>query len=88
MLQASCWHSAVAPFKITLTASQVPIFIKEEKNDFEALLKKSSSFGMGGWWLGGTHMKPNENFLRDVQVTLPSGFTWFDAGNSIGHTDA
>ena len=51
-----------------VAASQVPIFIKEEKNDFEAMLKKSSSFGMGGWWLGGTHMKPNENFLRDVQV--------------------
>lgn len=24
---------------------------------------------MGGWWLGGTHMKPNTAFLSEVQVS-------------------
>jgi hypothetical protein len=23
---------------------------------------------MGGWWLGGSHMKPNPQFLAEVQV--------------------
>lgn len=27
-----------------------------------------SNFGMGGWWLGGSHMKPNVAFMSDVQV--------------------
>jgi len=49
----------------------VPIFIEEESNDFESLLKKSSAFGMGGWWLGGAHMKPNTDFLRQVQQKVP-----------------
>lgn len=28
---------------------EVPIFVVEDKNDIEALLKKSSAWGMGGW---------------------------------------
>jgi rhodanese-related sulfurtransferase len=52
-------------------ATEVPIFIEEESNDFESLLKKSSAFGMGGWWLGGTHMKPNADFIRQVQQKVP-----------------
>lgn len=43
----------------------------EESNDIQSLLKKSSAFGMGGWWLGGTHMKPNPDFLKDVQKKVP-----------------
>jgi len=26
---------------------------------------------MGGWWLGGSHMKPNVNFLNEVQAKIP-----------------
>lgn len=43
----------------------------EESNDIQSLMKKSSAFGMGGWWLGGSHMKPNENFLRDLEKKVP-----------------
>jgi len=35
------------------------------------LLKQASNFGMGGWWLGGTHMKPNPQFLAEVQAQVP-----------------
>lgn len=49
----------------------MPIFIEEPSNDVESLLKKASAFGMGGWWLGGTHMKPNQDFLRTVQQKVP-----------------
>lgn len=31
---------------------------------------QSSNFGMGGWWLGGSHMKPNTAFMSDVQVRV------------------
>lgn len=27
--------------------------------------------GMGGWWLGGTHMIPNADFVRSVEAQLP-----------------
>jgi len=30
-----------------------------------------SAFGMGGWWLGSTHMEPNTNFLPDVLKKVP-----------------
>jgi hypothetical protein len=50
---------------------QVPIFVEEESNDIQSLMKKSSAFGMGGWWLGGSHMKPNDNFLRDLGKKVP-----------------
>ena len=33
-----------------------------------------SNFGMGGWWLGGSHMKPNPAFMSEVQVR-PGGGT-------------
>lgn len=49
----------------------MPIFVVEESNDIQSLMKKSSAFGMGGWWLGGSHMKPNDNFLRDLGKKVP-----------------
>lgn len=52
-------------------AVEVPLFVVEESNDITSLLKKSSAFGMGGWWLGGTHMKANDSFLRDVSRKVP-----------------
>ena len=45
--------------------------MEEESNDIQSLMKKSSAFGMGGWWLGGSHMKPNDNFLRDLGKKVP-----------------
>jgi len=52
-------------------AVEVPIFVVEESNDPSSLLKKASALAMGGLWLGGTHMKPNPNFGRDVQAKIP-----------------
>ena len=33
--------------------------------------RQASNFGMGGWWLGGTHMKPNQQFMPEVLASLP-----------------
>lgn len=52
-------------------AVEVPLFVPDESNDFGTLIKKSTAFGMGGWWLGGTHMKPNQEFLAKVQASIP-----------------
>ena len=52
-------------------AVEVPIFVEEESNDPSSLLKKASALAMGGFWLGGTHMKPNPAFMRDVQAKIP-----------------
>jgi len=52
-------------------AVQVPIFVVEESNDPSSLLKKLSAWSMGGFWLGGTHMKPNPAFMREVQQQIP-----------------
>jgi len=49
---------------------QVPLFVVDDDPSFGGLLKQVSAFGMGGWWLGGKHMKPNETFLADVQQQL------------------
>ena len=29
-------------------------------------------FGMGGWWEGGAHTKPNKNFLKQVVDKVPT----------------
>ena len=50
---------------------EVPIFVTEESNDPVSLLKKLSAWSMGGFWLGGTHMKPNTSFVRDVSAAIP-----------------
>lgn len=34
-------------------------------------LTQASNFGMGGWWLGGAHMKPNPQFMAEVQASVP-----------------
>eukprot|EP01026_Neomeris_dumetosa_P073398 TRINITY_DN7549_c0_g1_i1.p2 TRINITY_DN7549_c0_g1~~TRINITY_DN7549_c0_g1_i1.p2 ORF type:complete len:271 (-),score=45.39 TRINITY_DN7549_c0_g1_i1:112-924(-) len=52
-------------------AVKVPLFVPDTGLDPASLLKQMSAFGMGGWWLGGTHMEPNNNFLADVQSRLP-----------------
>lgn len=32
---------------------------------------QASAFGMGGWWLGGKHMKPYPTFLEEVEAKVP-----------------
>lgn len=51
-------------------AVEVPLFVPDTSLDPGSLLKQMSAFGMGGWWLGGTHMKANESFLPDVQAKV------------------
>lgn len=52
-------------------AVEVPLFVPDTSVDPGSLLKQMSAFGMGGWWLGGQHMKANESFLADVQAKVP-----------------
>ena len=52
-------------------ATAVPLFIIDDEISPGAFLKQASAFGMGGWWLGGKHMKANVRFLPDVQANIP-----------------
>ena len=52
-------------------AVEVPLFVPDTSMSVPSLLKQMSAFGMGGWWLGGTHMVPNEKFIADVQAKVP-----------------
>lgn len=54
-----------------IDAVEVPVFLPDDRLDIGSLLKQMSAFGMGGWWLGGTHMEPNKEFLNDVQKRIP-----------------
>jgi hypothetical protein len=56
-------------------AVEVPIFVPDTSRDPSTLLKQLTQFGMGGWWLGGAHMKPNDRFLADVQAKVCALFT-------------
>jgi hypothetical protein len=47
-------------------AVAVPLYVEDPSNSFGSLLKKSATIGTGGWWLGGTHMIPNNDFLAQV----------------------
>ena len=50
---------------------EVPIYVPETEWSVVNLLKQASNFGLGGWWLGGSHMIPNQQFLREVQTKIP-----------------
>lgn len=52
-------------------AIEIPIYIPETEWSVINLLKQASNFGLGGWWLGGSHMIPNQQFLREVQAKIP-----------------
>jgi len=47
------------------------VYIVDEDMSPALLLKKASNLGLGGWWLGGTHMKPNPGFIGAVQQKVP-----------------
>jgi hypothetical protein len=48
-------------------AVAVPLFLPETRTDVASLLKRASTWGTGGWWLGGTHMNPNPAFMEEVR---------------------
>ena len=50
----------------------VPVYVDEEELSAGALIKQATALGMGGWWLGGGHMKPNKQFLQQVQQQIPT----------------
>jgi rhodanese-related sulfurtransferase len=52
-------------------AVTVPVYVEEAFDSLPNLMKHASWFGMGGWWLGGVHMKPNPDFLRGVEAAVP-----------------
>ena len=52
-------------------AKEVPVYIVDEEWSPALVLKKASNLGLGGWWLGGTHMKPNPGFIGAVQQQVP-----------------
>jgi len=62
-----------------LDAVNVPIFVEDESSSFGSLMKKAAAVSTGGWWLGGTHMVPNDKFLPEVQTKIPK-----DKGVIIG----
>lgn len=54
-----------------LNAVEVPLFVVEDDASIGTLIKQATALGMGGWWLGGSHMKPNPSFLNEVQAKIP-----------------
>lgn len=52
-------------------AVSVPLFVEDNSLDPGSLLKQMSAFGMGGWWLGTQHMKPNDQFMPQVLSKVP-----------------
>ncbi|PNW74315.1 hypothetical protein CHLRE_13g602650v5 [Chlamydomonas reinhardtii] len=52
-------------------AVEVPLFVEDEEVSLGSFIKRASAFGMGGWWLGGSHMVPNPNFMGEVQAKIP-----------------
>ncbi len=51
-------------------AIAVPLFVPDPARDLGAFIKAASAFGLGGWWLGGTHMVPNSDFMKQVGAVL------------------
>ncbi len=49
----------------------VPLYVPESWDSVGNLIKHSTAIGMGGWWLGGVHMKPNQSFMAEVQDKVP-----------------
>ena len=52
-------------------AEEVALFERDPDMSPVGLMKKASAASMGGWWLGGTHMRANEKFLPQVQAKIP-----------------
>eukprot|EP00775_Hariotina_reticulata_P002057 gene2057-2378_t len=50
----------------------VPLYVEDASNSPGSLMKKLATISTGGWWLGGTHMIPNTDFLAQVQAQIPT----------------
>jgi hypothetical protein len=46
----------------------VPLYVEDPSNGPASLMKKMATIGTGGWWLGGTHMIPNNDFLAQARL--------------------
>lgn len=53
------------------SAVRAPLYVPEAFDSLQNLMKHAAWFGMGGWWLGGVHMKPNPEFMNVVQASVP-----------------
>lgn len=51
---------------------RAPLYVPEAFDSLPNLMKHASWFGMGGWWLGGVHMRPNAEFMSLVRNAVPS----------------
>ncbi|GAX84674.1 hypothetical protein CEUSTIGMA_g12095.t1 [Chlamydomonas eustigma] len=51
-------------------AVHVPLFVEDPDNSLGGLLKKWAFLGTGGFWLGGSHMMPNTQFMQQVQQAV------------------
>ncbi|GAB4815529.1 hypothetical protein N2152v2_002575 [Parachlorella kessleri] len=70
-----------------LGAVEVPVFVTDTEASLSSFIKHATAFGMGGWWLGGSHMAtafgmggwwlggshmvPNPNFMNEVLSQVP-----------------
>ncbi len=50
---------------------EVPLFERDPDMSPYGLAKKASALSMGGWWLGGSHMRSNTKFMPQVQAKIP-----------------
>ncbi|KAG2498522.1 hypothetical protein HYH03_003773 [Edaphochlamys debaryana] len=65
-------------------AVEVPTYMEDPSTSLSTFIKNSTAFGMGGWWLGGRHMIPNDSFLAQVQSKLPNKSTKLIVGCQKG----
>ena len=49
---------------------EIPIFVVDDEKSLSNLFKQAMAFGMGGWWVGGAHMRPNPDFLSEVETCI------------------
>jgi rhodanese-related sulfurtransferase len=52
-------------------AVAVPLFVDDPSWAPPSLVKKAAVAAMGGVWLGGGHMVPNDDFLPAVSAAVP-----------------
>jgi hypothetical protein len=56
-----------------MDAVNVPLFVEDTSSGFGSFMKKTAAVSTGGWWLGGTHMVPNDQFLAAVSGCIEKG---------------
>lgn len=51
-------------------AVEIPLFLVDDEISVRNLFKQALAFGMGGWWVGGAHMRPNPDFINQVEEKI------------------